>query len=41
MDTLDINMFPTQMIVNRNGEISKVPEDYKELEIELRKEFLK
>ena len=41
MDTLNINMFPTQMIVNRNGEIAKVPENYKELEIELRKEFLK
>lgn len=40
-DTLKINMFPTQMIINRNGEIAKVPEDYKELEIELRKELLK
>ena len=40
-DTLNIRMFPTQMIINRNGEIAKVPEDYKELEIELKKEFLK
>lgn len=40
-DTLNISMFPTQMIINRRGEIAKVPEDYKELAIELRKELLK
>lgn len=40
-DTLIIQMFPTQMIVNRMGQIAKVPEDYRELEMELRKELLK
>lgn len=40
-DTLKIQMFPTQMIVNRKGQIAKVPEDYRELAIELRKELLR
>jgi peroxiredoxin len=40
-DTLGIQMFPTQMIIDRKGQIAKVPEDYKELTIELRKELLK
>lgn len=40
-DTLNINMFPTQMIIDRKGLIAKVPEDYKQLEIELKKELLK
>lgn len=41
IDTLDIRMFPTQMIVNRNGGIAKVPEDYQQMDVELRKELLK
>lgn len=40
-DTLNIQMFPTQMIVDKNGLIAKVPEDYKQVEIELKKELLK
>ena len=40
-ETLKIYMFPTQMIINRKGEIAKVPEDDKELAIELKKELLK
>jgi len=39
--TLNIYSFPTQMIVNRKGQIAKVPEDDKQLAIELRKELLK
>lgn len=38
---LNIQMFPTQMIVNRKGQIAKIPEDDKQLVIELRKELLK
>jgi peroxiredoxin len=41
IDTLNIKMFPTQMIVDRNGLIAKVPEDFKQMEIELQKELLK
>ncbi|MEO9021458.1 MAG: TlpA disulfide reductase family protein [Ginsengibacter sp.] len=41
IDTLNINMFPTQMIINRKGEVARVPEDDKELAIELKKELLK
>lgn len=37
-DTLHINSYPTQVIINKKGMVVKVPEDYKELEIELRKE---
>lgn len=40
-DTLKIPMFPTHMLVNRKGQIAKVPEDYRELANELRKELLK
>jgi len=40
-DTLKIQMFPTQMIVNRRGQIAKVPEDHRELAIGLRKELLR
>lgn len=40
-DTLNIQMFPTQMIVDKNGLITKVPEDYKQVEIELKKELSK
>lgn len=40
-DTLDIRMFPTHMIINRKGLIAKVPEDYEQMEIELRKELFK
>lgn len=40
-EKLNIQGFPTQMIINRKGEIAKVPEDDKELAIELRKELLK
>lgn len=40
-EALNIQMFPTQMIVNRKGQIAKVPEDDKQLAIELRKELLK
>ena len=40
-DTLNIRMFPTQMIIDRKGLIAKVPEDYKQMEIELRKELSK
>ena len=39
-ERLNIQMFPTQMILNRKGEIAKVPEDAKELAIELEKELL-
>jgi peroxiredoxin len=41
IDTLNIRMFPTQMIIDRKGLIAKVPEDYKQMEIELQKELLK
>ena len=41
IDTLSIRMFPTQMIVDRRGLVAKVPEDYEQMEIELRKELLK
>jgi len=40
-DTLNIQMFPTQMIVDKKGLIAKVPEDYKQVEIELKKELSK
>ena len=40
-DTLNITMFPTQMIIDRKGLIAKVPEDYKQMEIELRNELKK
>jgi peroxiredoxin len=40
-EALNIQMFPTQMIINRKGQIAKVPEDDKELEIALKKELLK
>lgn len=40
-DTLNIRMSPTHMIINRKGLIAKVPEDYKQMEIELQKELLK
>ena len=36
-EKLKINMFPTQMIISRKGEIAKIPEDDKELAIELKK----
>ena len=41
IDTLNIRMFPTHMIIDRKGLVAKVPEDYKQMEIELRKELLK
>jgi thiol-disulfide isomerase/thioredoxin len=40
-DTLNIHMFPTHMIIDKKGLISKIPEDEKQLEIELQKELLK
>jgi peroxiredoxin len=40
-DTLNVHMFPTQMIIDKKGFISKIPEDEKQLEIEIRKELLK
>lgn len=41
IDTLNIRMFPTQMIIDRKGLVAKVPEDYKQMEIELRNELVK
>lgn len=40
-DTLHIHSYPTQVIINKKGMVVKVPEDYKELEIELGKEAVK
>lgn len=40
-DTLNIRMFPTHMIIDRKGLIEEVPEDYKQMEIELREELKK
>lgn len=40
-DTLQIHSYPTQVIINKKGMVVKVPEDYKELEIELAKEAVK
>lgn len=40
-DTLGIRMFPTHMIIDRKGLVAKVPEDYQQMELELRKELLK
>lgn len=38
---LNIQMFPTQVIINRKGQIARVPEDYQQLEKELKNELLK
>ena len=40
-DTLHIMSFPTHIILNKKNLVAKVPEDYHELEIELKKEALK
>lgn len=40
-DTLNIPGYPAHVILNKNGLVVNVPEDYKELEIELRKEAVK
>ena len=40
-DTLKIHSYPTQVIINKKGMVVKVPEDYKELEIELSGETVK
>lgn len=40
-DTLGIQMFPTHMIIDRNGLIAKIPEDYKQMEVELREQLKK
>lgn len=40
-EKLNIQSFPTQMIINRKGEIAKVPEDDQQLAIELKKELLR
>jgi thiol-disulfide isomerase/thioredoxin len=37
-NTLNVPGFPMHVIINKNGIVASVPEDYKELEIELRKE---
>jgi len=41
MDTLKIMSFPTQIILNKKNLVAKIPEDYRELEIELNQEALK
>lgn len=41
LDTLQIHSYPTQVIINKNGMVVKVPDDHKELEIELREEAAK
>lgn len=41
LDTLQIHSYPTQVIINKKGMVVKVPEDYIELEIELREEAAK
>lgn len=41
MDTLKIMSFPTHIILNKKNLVAKIPEDYHELEIELKKEVLK
>jgi peroxiredoxin len=39
-ETLNINTFPTHIIINKKGKISKAVSDFKELSIALKKESL-
>ena len=39
-DTLNISTYPTHIIINKKGTISKVVSDYKELSVALKKESL-
>jgi hypothetical protein len=41
MDSLQIMSFPTHIILSKKNLVARVPEDYRELEKELKQEVLK